>query len=68
VSPEDGAAAGRAGIERTRDRLREIAERLRAPDLGDEETENLAREAAELAGEASAELDRALEDEPGANP
>jgi len=51
---------GREGIERTRDRLREIAERLRSPDLGDDEAEKLAREAADLAGEVGAAVERAL--------
>jgi hypothetical protein len=63
VSEETGDP-GRAGIERTRDRLREIAERLRAPGLGDDEAEKLAREAADLAGEAGAAVERALQ-EPG---
>ena len=64
MNEEAGDGEGRAGIERTRDRLREIAERLRAPDLGDDEAEKLAREAADLAGEASAAVERALA-EPG---
>jgi hypothetical protein len=41
-------------------RLREIAERLRDPDLSDEEAERLAREAADLVGQASSEIERAL--------
>jgi hypothetical protein len=61
VSVED-PAAGREGIERTRDRLRAIAERLRAEDLGDDEAERLAREAADLAGEAGAAVERALQE------
>jgi hypothetical protein len=58
----------RAEIERSRERLGEIAERLRSPGLGDGEAEELAREAAELAGAASAAVERALEEEPGATP
>jgi len=42
------------------ERLREIAERLRDPELGDEAAEALAREAAELVSRASAELETAL--------
>ena len=60
MSEEGRGGAGRAGIERTRDRLREIAERLRAPGLGDDEAVKLAREAADLAGEAGAAVERAL--------
>jgi hypothetical protein len=41
-------------------RLREIAERLRDPGLGEEEAEALAREAADLVAQASAELETAL--------
>jgi hypothetical protein len=41
-------------------RLRELAEALRAPELGDEEAELLAREAANLVAQAGNELDRAL--------
>ena len=44
----------------TTDRLNEIASELRAEDVGDERAEELAREAADLVGEASNELDRAL--------
>jgi hypothetical protein len=43
-------------------RLREIAERLRDPDLPDEEAESLAREAADLVGKASTEIEAALRD------
>ena len=42
------------------ERLREIAERLRDPDLGPEQAEALAREAADLVGDASAEIETAL--------
>jgi hypothetical protein len=41
-------------------RLREIAERLRDPEVGEEEAESLAREAAELVGKASAAIESAL--------
>jgi hypothetical protein len=41
-------------------RLREIAERLRDPDLAEDEAEALAREAAELVSRASSELEAAL--------
>jgi hypothetical protein len=44
------------------ERLREIAERLRDPDLPDEEAEALAREAADLVGTASGEIEAALRD------
>jgi len=42
------------------DRLREIADRLRSPDVGEEEAEALAREAADLVGKASAEIESDL--------
>ena len=35
------------------ERLRAIADRLRSPELGDEDAEALAREAADLVGKAS---------------
>jgi len=41
-------------------RLREIADRLRSPDLAEEEAEALAREAADLVGKASAEIESDL--------
>jgi hypothetical protein len=41
-------------------RLREIAARLRERDLDSEEAEALAREAADLVGQASSEIDRAF--------
>jgi hypothetical protein len=41
-------------------RLREIAERLRDPEVSDEQAEELAREAADLVAKASAEIDRSL--------
>ncbi len=42
------------------DELRTIAERLRDPDLADEQAATLAREAAELVSRAGNEIDRAL--------
>ena len=48
------------------DRLRQIAEELRAEELSDERAEELAREAAELVGEASNGIERALRAEPSA--
>lgn len=47
------------------DRLRELAEELRAPDVGDERAEELAREAADLVGRAGNEIERALRADPG---
>jgi hypothetical protein len=48
-------------------RLRDLADRLRAPDLSDEEAAELARQAADLVSEAGNEIDRALsEGEAGA--
>ena len=41
-------------------RLREIADRLRSPDVGEEEAEALAREAADLVGRASTEIEADL--------
>jgi hypothetical protein len=47
-------------------RLNEIADELRADDISDERAEELAREAAELVGQAGNEIERALrEPEPG---
>ena len=42
------------------ERLRAIAARLREPGVSEEEAEALAREAADLVGTASAELEAAL--------
>jgi hypothetical protein len=47
-------------IARISSRLREIAERLRAPDLAEEDADGLAREAADLVARAGNELDRAV--------
>jgi hypothetical protein len=41
-------------------RLREIADRLRSSDIGEEEAEALAREAADLVGKASSEIEADL--------
>jgi hypothetical protein len=41
-------------------RLREIADRLRAPEVGEEEAETLAREAADLVAKASSEIEADL--------
>jgi hypothetical protein len=41
-------------------RLREIADRLRSPETTEEEAEALAREAADLVGKASAEIEAEL--------
>ena len=46
-------------------RLGELAERLRDPDLRDEQAAELAREAAELVGRAGNEVDRALREAAG---
>jgi hypothetical protein len=42
------------------ERLREIADRLRSSELGEEEAEALAREAADLVGKASTEIEADL--------
>ena len=47
-------------LRETTGRLSAIAEELRDEDLSDERAEALAREAAELVGEAANDLDRAL--------
>ena len=47
-------------------RLNAIAEELRAEETTDERAEELAREAAELVGQAGNEIERALRDDPGA--
>jgi hypothetical protein len=48
-------------------RLNEIAEELRGEGVTDERAEELAREAAELVGQAGNEIERALRAEPGGN-
>ena len=47
-------------VDQLAERLREIAERLRAPEVGEEEAEALAREAADLVGRASTEIEADL--------
>ena len=42
------------------ERLREIADRLRSSEVGEEEAEALAREAADLLGKASSEIEADL--------
>jgi hypothetical protein len=49
-----------ADIEALAARLRELAAELRAEDLSDERAEALAREAADLVGQAGNEIERAL--------
>jgi hypothetical protein len=46
-------------------RLNEIADELRGENVSDERAEELAREAAELVGQASNEIERALRDAAG---
>jgi hypothetical protein len=62
-----GAGEG-ADIDAIAARLREIASRLRSPELPEGEAEAIAREAADLVGRAGNEIDRALKprsEEPG---
>ena len=47
-------------LRETTERLSEIAKQLAGDDVTDERAEELAREAAELVGEAANDLDRAL--------
>ena len=54
-------------LTQTTARLNEIAAELRDEELGDEQAEALAREAADLVGEAANELDRALREQPPTN-
>jgi hypothetical protein len=49
-----------AGVKAMAERLRELADQLRAAELGDEQAAELAREAAELVSQAGNEIDRAL--------
>jgi hypothetical protein len=49
-----------SSTEQLAERLREIAARLRDPDLAEDEAEGLAREAAELVSKASSEIESAL--------
>ena len=61
---EPGRPSGTGGAGREpdqlADRLREIADRLRSPEICEEEAEALAREAADLVGKASAEIESDL--------
>jgi hypothetical protein len=50
----------RPGIGSISGRLREIAERLRDPELPDADAEGLAREAADLVAQAGNEVERLL--------
>ena len=47
-------------------RLNEIAEELRGEGVSDERAEELAREAAELVGQAGNEIERSVRDDAGA--
>jgi hypothetical protein len=60
--PRRPSGTGGAGLEpdQLAERLREIADRLRSPEVGEEEAEALAREAADLVGRASAEIESDL--------
>jgi hypothetical protein len=53
------------GIEPISGRLREIAERLRDPELPDADAEALAREAADLVARAGNEIERLLREAAG---
>ena len=57
--------SGSSEIEQAAARLRQIADRLHEPELAEEEAEALAREAADLLGKASAEIERALRESAG---
>jgi hypothetical protein len=57
--------AGAASVRDLSQRLREVADRLRDPELPDDQAAELAREAAELVSRAGNEIDRALLDFPG---
>ena len=65
---EAGGGDPVAAIRADAERLRELAEELRDPELADERAAELAREAAELVGQAGNAIDRALRepDSPGA--
>jgi hypothetical protein len=49
-------------LEALAERLRSLAEQLRDPELADDRAAELAREAADVVGQAGNELDRALAD------
>jgi hypothetical protein len=55
-----GEAAGPGEVDAIASRLRELAARMRDPELPEGEAEQLAREAADLVGRAGNEIDRAL--------
>jgi hypothetical protein len=52
-----------AEIRGATERLRELSDRLRDPELGDEQAAELAREAAEVVSAAGNEIERALRDD-----
>jgi hypothetical protein len=59
-------ATGANSVQGLAERLRELSEQLRDPELPDERAAELAREAAELVSQAGNEIDRTLrEGEPG---
>jgi hypothetical protein len=60
VRDTSGTGAARFEPDRLAARLREIADRLCSPEIGEEEAEALAREAADLVGKASAEIESDL--------
>lgn len=51
------------GLERTVERLREIAELLSDPELAEQRAEAMAREAADLVSRAGAEIERAARED-----
>jgi hypothetical protein len=53
-------APGAESVQGLAERLRELAEQLRDPELADERAAELAREAAELVSRAGNEIDRTL--------
>jgi hypothetical protein len=56
----DAGADPAAEVRALAGRLRELADRLRDPEVGDEQAAALAREAAELVSNAGNEIERAL--------
>jgi hypothetical protein len=52
-------------LERLAERLRDVAAQLHDPGLAEDRVEELAREAAELAGQAGSEAEAALRDSAG---
>jgi hypothetical protein len=57
---ETPGTGGPSDVDAIAARLRDVAGRLRDPDLAEGEAERLAREAADLVGRAGNEIDRAL--------